>query len=1476
MDHTGKILVNDAPTQFDRWLSAFDPVLAPVDGRNFADMLEFVRRFSALVRFWDAQDKPDGNWSAFFETDSVLLLASIQAADLTSWRSRFESDEKELAQAHRGQRRRAAFLRLFRDLIRLALRYDAWMVSLGRVNPRSVSARRMYDAMAYLVEDRLGDGLRAVFGCGLAAAQHGGLGASYKVLPRYLRWVLPRFSPLWGLSQVYPDVSAYGAGSERTRLTTAAALVGGAFSDFIFAIEGLKPEAAQGVETALSERDHPPHLALVMAFIRLFSHAQDALNQFAERLMSFYYDRVLQEQPAGAVGDQVYLTFTLDPKSGQSAALVPRGTPFAAGQDANGGDILFATQKDFTVQGSALTQIRTIRTVTGPLVIAATDAPVPPRVIQSVIQSEIDPTADALKDGGWWMFGPPSPGKSGCETSRPALLGFAVASPLLALTGGARTVTLSFTLDPQKPDQQALTASLDYLSQATGRSMQDVLEIILQDGFEFYISVTQGWLKVDHVTATATVDGTAVTGFTLVITLDANAPPLAAIDPLAKPDDKGPKVSQDADIAGSNPVPGWPGIKAYVRTLPLEMSNGVSVQPLAVLSTLYPQSRTVKVKVSDLSVPLLSNSDGQIDPTTPFAILGGVPVVGSYLDIHVPELFLKKPSDLSVTVNWFGLPQNLSGFTAYYQQYVLGLDGQPLATPISNDSFQWQAQVCNPGLWTLDGGNLTMFALDATFHLLPTSRFDLSPTENRPVPAYYDPTQSTLRFSLTKPSYAFGNDIYAKNVLNAVIKDLPVAYIPTPPQGDGATSAPQQSQPQQQQQANALGGDQDHGANGAALADSAAVCALQCGALAEAAAYLDGKTAPSDDDLAQVSRDLRAAFIDLLLSGLKWSTKPADLKTLDRLRGAPATVLAQVVDQCAKDLGPVYRGRVDRCRTLVEGINAVDWRRVHPAPTEDHLPKILRKLYGECMATAPQDAAEEDPSKQEPATPQTASPEDPVKQPDPNPGTVPSDPLPVSPPPDPVVDPVVPPLMPDPVVIPVPVLTPDPVPVKELSYPNQPWMPMASAVVLGYGASVEQGAEARFFDLLAFGGWVPSGAALVSSPGTAAADSGQLCLGFDSLPTGVDLALLMRMAADGDGATPDPAWSRLNGDVWMPLTPQQVRSDQTGGLRNTGILTLNTGSQTVAETSTLFPGGAQWLRARVATDPDGFPSMLGIYANATLAAWVDNGAGAARQGTPLPPGTIQKAAVQLPAIDQIGQPMESFGGRPPEDRRAFTIRLSERLRHKDRAVLGWDYERLVLENYPSLWMAKTLPLIDPAHPGQHPGSVAVAVIPGADAVGGIDPAMPAVGPDTLEQIAEFLRAKASCWANLHVVNPVYVAITVKVEVNFAEDEDTGACIKRLNDDLHGWLSPWYYDAARAATQGAYASEDDILEFIQTRPYVEGVVRCAFSYSPDPAALDWYCLTSAPQHQIAEAVGGPSLRGAAAKGAVRRRQEVGHG
>src|SRR5690606_13831713 len=94
----------------------------------------------------------------------------------------------------------------------------------------------------------------------------------------------------------------------------------------------------------------------------------------------------------------------------------------------------------------------------------------------------------------------------------------------------------------------------------------------------------------------------------------------------------------------------------------------------------------------------------------------------------------------------------------------------------------------------------------------------------------------------------------------------------------------------------------------------------------------------------------------------------------------------------------------------------------------------------------------------------------------------------------------------------------------------------------------------------------------------------------------------------------------------------------------------------------------------------------------------------------LPAGSISKLIMRVPQIKGVSQPFSSFGGLHEEADTAYYRRVSERLRHKNRAITLWDYEHLILQAYPEVYKIKCLNHTS-ATSFVSPGDVLLVVVP---------------------------------------------------------------------------------------------------------------------------------------------------------------------
>lgn len=335
----------------------------------------------------------------------------------------------------------------------------------------------------------------------------------------------------------------------------------------------------------------------------------------------------------------------------------------------------------------------------------------------------------------------------------------------------------------------------------------------------------------------------------------------------------------------------------------------------------------------------------------------------------------------------------------------------------------------------------------------------------------------------------------------------------------------------------------------------------------------------------------------------------------------------------------------------------------------------------------------------------------------------------------------------------------------------------------------------------------------------------ELLIGLRDVAPPENVTLLFQLAEGSEDerlSPPEVRWSALSGDRWLPLD-EKIVLDETRGLKTSGILELSLGE---VAPSTRMPGGLTWLRASIEGEKDALGDLIAIHTQAATAVFVDQGNAPEHHRAPLPGGTITRFATPIAGIMKAQQPYRSFGGRMAEEEELFATRVSERLRHKQRALSPWDYERIVLDRFPEVWKTKCIPAT-----ALEPGVVEVLVIPDcrdrpADAL------TPRATPGQLAAIREHLAERAPSCAVVRVRNASFRHVLVRLGVRLREQGNLAYSLARLNEDLRRFLSPWAYDGGKDIVIGGKIYSNSIVDFVDARPYVSFVAGIHLFFSDD--------------------------------------------
>jgi WD40 repeat protein len=404
--------------------------------------------------------------------------------------------------------------------------------------------------------------------------------------------------------------------------------------------------------------------------------------------------------------------------------------------------------------------------------------------------------------------------------------------------------------------------------------------------------------------------------------------------------------------------------------------------------------------------------------------------------------------------------------------------------------------------------------------------------------------------------------------------------------------------------------------------------------------------------------------------------------------------------------------------------------------------------------------------------------------------------------------------------------------------PNPPYTPLINVISVNYRAAARIDlaqfnpaaaslAEEKLFHIHPFGIEEVSPASHRTIRLLPPYDSnGNLFIGLSAGEVAGVITLFFHLREDSSAAAngeySEFSWHYLSSNEWKRLEPNRVISDTTRGFRTSGIVTLDL-PQDINPDNSIMPGDLFWLRVSLDEHPEAPCSLFAVFTQALKVSWQPGEHSLAHLQKSLPAGTIKSARTSIPGISQIKQIVDSFGGRLPESPSHLRIRVSERLKHKNRATTAWDYERLILERFPEILKVKCFDnmVADPQN-FIRPGHILIVVIPQLKEQSP-ESMQPMVNSGLLAQIKAFVAQLASPFARIEVRNPAYERIQIRCTVKLRRGTDPGYAINALNQALNAYLSPWHQTGYRARF-GWKVRRYDLESYIQHLEYIEYVEK----------------------------------------------------
>ncbi|MBV4360544.1 baseplate J/gp47 family protein [Pinibacter aurantiacus] len=1108
------------------------------------------------------------------------------------------------------------------------------------------------------------------------------------------------------------------------------------------------------------EKSHAPQIALLVAFLKMFEFLQQDFNNLPRKHLDYYYSQMLGIQKGNAVSDKTYVYFEM--AKGFDAYKIDKGTFLSAGKDKKNVDQWYSVDKDVTVSKASITSIKTMLVDRTGINGKDNDK----SAIKGIYTNELQKSdSGTFEPAPWNTFGDLNDYR--------ADIGFAIASPQLYLSQGDRTVTINFETS-ESIDEQEFDISLIRLLLTGEKKWLD--SNAQQDGVSINYLRTEGPLNLVLSFSVSIAQQSAIAAFVAAVhgnTFQSNSPVLQCL--LQYP------ILNEGD-------------EDYYNTLLMQLN---------VLQKIKTTSFSIRVEVGNYQGAsfngvrnvAIQNHEAELNSSKPFYPFTGTPKVGSSFYISSDELEAKQVKKMAINIDWM-LPPN---FKTYYDNYF---------APYNSNKFNVALSQLKDNCWTriTETPVIDVDSFEPRFRVI---RIDFDKPGNEEATdvtkADFSKPEGTIRMKLLYPD--FGHSIYPqlitssamskssdkksvenyskilkKHLHDSVIMILLPADLD---QRNGSLKAVYDifdQIPDNGQAGNMLVKAlnliirKHNGSN--VILKKEIPDEEQPTIVADAG----NRSIVNDDNLIErilnlgrrlrlVSRDVHHDRDRQTVGDVAESINEELVTTASFILPSESELVALIMNETNIAIGKTV--------TKVSG-ELISQRKsgsITPADTE----RIIKREFSESNEVINDIIAEKIAAlllaNEVPPPPYT-------------------------------------PLINSISISYVAESTYDRT--KDCMYQVTPFGVVETAPYFEENNNEEYNKTARSYIFPQNG---------VYKGSSTFAPAGMFFIGIKDLVKDHNISVLFQFAEGTRKTENDPpriSWHYLTSNNWVPFKNEDIVSDNTYGLQTTGIIEFAVPDKITNENTLINQPGTFWIAAMVQDAPASFPMLLNIAPNAVTATFRDEGNDPSHYELPLPALKITKLVDAVAAIKKVVQPLASFNGKMPEQGKEYYARVSERLRHKARALTVWDYEHLVLATFPAVFKVKCLN-------NYYNGNFAaghVTIVPVCDLrnndTSNVDLLFPRASYVLLTSIKKFLAARTSPFVKIHVINPELDRILITCKVKFRKGVDKGFYLKQLNADIVRFLTPWANNDIKMLSFSSKVYRSSVTNFIDKRPYVDFV------------------------------------------------------
>lgn len=615
-----------------------DPVNIPVDDRNISDLIMLLRNLSKNFKYYNRENKIEGDFSSLLETDESFLISEISKFPIE------EKDQKRLDLIARFDQTSSQDIReeIFRDYLELTAKMfiliNSWHLATIK-NSLSGKVTKIESAIELAIENRLATSFY-LFRNHLDFFQSKGLIKDFKQID-----FMDFHSVIWELkSEIILD--------HETDYKDSGELINNSFkkvilisSEIFESLYSLSIKSKKILNDSLnSNNNHKAHIGLLFSFLKLYNYVQKDVNSFSKKHLDFYYKKILNQKKRTTQAVESFINIEIEENSNEIS--LSKDNQLIAGQYPDGSAVRLQMEDDIRLNNVKVSELLTVFISRNPIFDFNSKFQLVSAIyFKAIANSVSEVNSFNSNEKTFSTLGREQNFLTDSEmTMNAADIGFMIASPVLKLERSDRKikVDLNFTI----PSISYLSDLIIDISNNTELNEEEVFFRIFSGAFDIKYTSAEGWYKVQDYEVLAPEDWT-LGAFTILLSLSKLDPAFADFD----------KSLHLFDIDEQHPV------------LRLNLNHGNFYNSYSFLSSLELTKIDIDIEVNNLNKIKIYREGQLVDSNSDFDLLGPLAKYRSKFYLGCEELFNKKVTGFGLSWDFVNIPPKCKNIEAYYEAY---------------------------------------------------------------------------------------------------------------------------------------------------------------------------------------------------------------------------------------------------------------------------------------------------------------------------------------------------------------------------------------------------------------------------------------------------------------------------------------------------------------------------------------------------------------------------------------------------------------------------------------------------------------------------------------------------------------------------------------------------------------------------------------------------------------------------------------